>query len=57
MYAIRSYYEDCQPGHQGQGRSLARAAEWSQAMVFQLRDSVIQVDTFITEEELRARFV
>jgi parvulin-like peptidyl-prolyl isomerase len=28
----------------------------SQAMVFQLRDSVIQVDTFITDEELRARY-
>jgi parvulin-like peptidyl-prolyl isomerase len=28
----------------------------SQAMVFQLRDSVIQVDTFITDDELRARY-
>ena len=28
----------------------------SQVMVFQLRDSVIQVDTFITEDELRARY-
>jgi peptidyl-prolyl cis-trans isomerase C len=28
----------------------------SQAMVFQLRDSVIQVDTFITEDELRAKY-
>jgi hypothetical protein len=30
--------------------------EVSQAMVFQLRDSVIQVDTFITDEELRTRY-
>ncbi len=28
----------------------------SQSMVFQLRDSVIQVDTFITEDELRSRY-
>jgi parvulin-like peptidyl-prolyl isomerase len=28
----------------------------AQAMVFQLRDSVIQVDTFITEDELRVRY-
>ena len=28
----------------------------SQSMVFQLRDSVIQVDTFVTEEELRERY-
>lgn len=28
----------------------------SQAMVFQLRDSVIQVDTFVTDDELRARY-
>jgi parvulin-like peptidyl-prolyl isomerase len=28
----------------------------AQAMVFQLRDSVIQVDTFITPDELRARY-
>ncbi len=28
----------------------------SQAMVFQLRDSVIQVDTFVTDAELRARY-
>ena len=28
----------------------------SQAMVFQLRDSMIQVDTFITEDELRERY-
>lgn len=27
-----------------------------QMMVFQLRDSVIQVDTFVTDEELRARY-
>jgi len=27
-----------------------------QRMVFQLRDSVIQIDTFITDEELRARY-
>ena len=27
-----------------------------QMMVFQLRDSVIQVDTFVTEDELRARY-
>ncbi|HCW77562.1 MAG TPA: hypothetical protein DG084_00475, partial [Gemmatimonadetes bacterium] len=27
-----------------------------QVMVFQLRDSVIQVDTFMTEEELRQRY-
>ncbi len=27
-----------------------------QVMVFQLRDSVIQVDTFVTEDELRARY-
>jgi parvulin-like peptidyl-prolyl isomerase len=28
----------------------------SQSMVFQLRDSVIQVDTFITDDELRSRY-
>ena len=28
----------------------------SQVMVFQLRDSVIQVDTFVTEDELRAMY-
>ena len=28
----------------------------AQSMVFQLRDSVIQVDTFVTDEELRARY-
>ena len=27
-----------------------------QVMVFQLRDSVIQVDTFVTEDELRQRY-